>query len=106
LTRSGNSVDRCVRRYRRCRTARVWGYNPWAWNAEPGDLMVCGLTGRLYRLEEPSSWPKAAAGELYPRHVKPPEAGLRAEIVNVDAPQDQWEVWWVRPPNEEVTGGE
>src|SRR5713101_5121799 len=83
------SVHRIVRRFRKRKAARVWRYNPWAWDAEAGDLMV-SHNGILMRLEESNGWGKRCAGELTPRTIKPPQPGLIAEIIGDD-------VWWLSP---------
>lgn len=70
---------RAERRYRRRRSARVSGWNPWNPDAEVGDLVVTH-TGILCRLEESSSWGARTAGVLYPRKVWPPQPGALAEI--------------------------
>ena len=83
---TGNGLP-LLRRYRRRKTARVFGFNPWNFEAEAGDLMVDSTTGRLYRCEESSGPDKAAIGELNPREIKPPLPGLHAVI-------HENEIWW------------
>jgi hypothetical protein len=76
-------------RYRRRRSAKVKAYYAWDWDAEPGDLMVSGA-GELFRLENSRGRDKAAAGDLTPRQIAPPQSGMIAEILD-------GEVWWTRP---------
>lgn len=76
-------------RYRRRRTSQVRQYNPWDWDAEPGDLAV-DSHGTLYRLEESTGWGKNKLGELTPRKIKPPKLGMKARII-------KGEVYWVDP---------
>jgi hypothetical protein len=59
------------------RTGVVTGWNPWNFNAEPGDIMV-KPDGTAYQLEVSRGRNKAAAGELTPRELKKP--GYRATI--------------------------
>jgi len=81
-------VNALVLRYRRRRSSTVWHFNARAWDAEPGDLMVT-RDGILYRLTESSGWGKREAGELTPRTIHPPRAGLCAVI-------HEGEVWWAQ----------
>jgi hypothetical protein len=39
---------------------------------EPGDLLVCPISDRLYRAEQSSGWGKRMLGEFTPREIKPP----------------------------------
>jgi len=75
-------------RYKRKRSVRVWYYDTWNMDVESGDLMVCQHTGKLYRLETPSSWPKRTRGELYPRLIEPP-------FFNAKAIRRDDEVYWI-----------
>ncbi len=56
---------------------KVLTYNPWNFDAEPGDIMV-GCTGEAWRLYERRGGPRAAAGELCMRRLK--RKGMKAEI--------------------------
>lgn len=73
-------------RYRKRKTTRVLGWNPYNFDAEPGDLMVGH--GKLYRLEDRRIGPMAALGELYPREIQPPSPNLKAIKL-------EGEVFWV-----------
>jgi len=77
-----------IRRYRRKRSAKVFPYNPWNTETEPGDLMV-SCSGMLYRLEESSGWGKRQSGVLTPRTIDPPTVDLIAVIHGN-------EIWWAR----------
>lgn len=57
-------------------TAKVLPYNPWNFDAEPGDIMVGN--GRAWRLYERKGSPSAAAGELCMRELK--RKGMKAII--------------------------
>ena len=56
----------------------VLNYNPWNFDAEPGDIMVS--QGRAWRLYVRRGGPMAAAGELCMRELK--KKGHRATIKN------------------------
>jgi hypothetical protein len=75
-------------KYRRKRSSKVLAYNPWNFNAEPGDLMV-DHSGNLFRLEENPSPIIRAGGELRPRRIKPKKTNMKAKIINK-------EIYWVR----------
>lgn len=76
-------------RYRKHRKTRVLRFNPWNFDAEPGDLMVANGV-QLFRLEEARTPSVSAVGELYPRVIKPPHPGMRPWLVDD-------EVWWYPP---------
>lgn len=57
----------------------VLRYNPWNFDAEPGDIMV-SHDGRAWRLYESNGRQKAAAGELSMRELK--RKGMKATIEN------------------------
>ncbi len=59
---------------------KVLGYNPWNFDAQPGDIMVDRSTGKAWRLYERKGGPSAAAGELQMYPLKKP--GFRATIQN------------------------
>jgi len=82
-----------VKRYRHRKSTRVFPYNPWNFNAEPGDLMV-DQNGKLFRLKESSGYQKRGSGELTPVEIKPPP-GLFAVMWGMD------EVWWAKPKSGE-----
>lgn len=48
----------------------VLGYNPWNFDAEPGDIMVSEANDIAWRLYERRGGPRAAAGELCMRELK------------------------------------
>lgn len=75
-------------RYRKRKSARVFPFSAYNFDAEPGDLMVVPYSTILYRLEDRRIGPLAAAGVLYPREIKPPLAGLKSII-------EEGEVYWV-----------
>jgi hypothetical protein len=50
---------------------KILSYNPWNFDAEPGDLMISLLCGKLMRLEE-SRGNAGSMGILYPRFIHPP----------------------------------
>ncbi len=83
-------------RYRRRRSARVWEqYSSWNLDIEVGDLLT--RNGELFRAEESGSWWTRAAGVLYPRKIKSPRPGMKAEV------RDN-EVWWIdATPTTETT---
>jgi hypothetical protein len=67
---------------------RIWGYNPWNFYAEPGDVMIT-FEGVLFLLYCVRGSGKTAAGELSERRIKPPSPDLVALKIGE-------EVWWVR----------
>ena len=73
--------------FRMYRTKRAVYLNDWCWDAESGDLYI-DTRGRLFRLQESRGRNKAAAGELTPMQIKPPEFGLYAALIN-------GRVWWM-----------
>lgn len=75
-----------IREYRS--KGKVYGWNPWNWDAEPGDLMVNNL-GQLFRIAKSRGRNKAAAGDLTPVLIKPPSPELCAAIID-------GRVWWVK----------
>ncbi len=84
---------RLVQRYRRRKKVRVFGYNPWLAEAEPGDLMVT-TGGKLMRLEVSSGRNKRDAGDLTPRTIKPPRPGLIAVYGPKDEVPEKRSIWW------------
>lgn len=78
-----------IKRYRHRKSTRVFPYNPWNFDAEPGDLMV-DQNGKLFRLRESSGYQKRGAGELTMVEIKPPP-GLIAVMWGPN------EVWWAKP---------
>ena len=70
-----------LRKLIRFRKGKVLPYNERNFDAEPGDKMFDNQ-GRLFRLEESSSFFKRASGELYPRLIKPPRPD--AKFVEID----------------------
>lgn len=88
----GEGIDNLVQeggkriKHRKRKDTKILGWNPWNFDAEPGDLMVGH--GKLYRLEDRKRGNMAAAGELYPRLIKPPVEGLFAIL-------DGEDVFWI-----------
>ena len=65
----------------RSRKGRFLAWNPWNWDIEVGDKLITA-DGKLYRAEKSSGWGKRAAGELYPREIKPPIKGAKAVLID------------------------
>jgi len=68
---------------------KVLRYNPWNFDAEPGDIMV-SHDGRAWKLYDRPGSAKSCAGELSQRELKKP--GCLADIVDgklVWKPKDQ-----------------
>ena len=76
-------------KYKRRALSSVWWYSEHNFNIEVGDLIVCPISGKLYRAEESNSWPKRMRGELYPRLIRPPNLNFKATIINGD-------IYWVK----------
>jgi len=73
--RSGPTNDDMKLTKRQLREGKILPYDPWNFNAEPGDIMVAVFSGRAWRLYEPPGQ-AAKAGELSMRELKKP--GMKA----------------------------
>ncbi len=81
-------------KYRKRRSTRVWGFNPWNFDIEEGDLLV-DWNGRLYRATPSRGKNKRDAGELTAVEIKPPGPGFVARMT-AEMTADQREVFWVK----------
>jgi hypothetical protein len=77
-------------KYRKRRSARVWGFNPWNFDIEVGDLLI-DKDGKLYRARQHRNRNRRDAGELTAVEIKPPGPGFVARMS-----PDRREVFWVK----------
>ena len=69
------------------RVGRILRFNPWNFDAEPGDKMI-DHNGVAYLLRQSTGWGKRSVGELTHHRIKPPHPDAKAVIRG-----DQ--MWWV-----------
>lgn len=77
-------------KYRKRRSTRVWGFSPWNFDIEPGDLLVDG-DGKLYRATQSRGKNMRDAGELTAVEIPPPGSGFIARMS-----PDRQDVFWVK----------